>query len=147
MACFAVRAERADNYLPDDTTVVVTSSNLPIVWIDVDGAMIKRNERIPARMKIIYNGKGRLNYADTLAHPNQTIDYEGDIALRYRGNTSYYNSDKKPLLFRTLSQPLTPEVYDKKKVEILGMGKDNKWALLAPYSDRSMIRDMLIFIN
>lgn len=143
--CSLARAERADNYLPDDTTVVVESSNLPIVWIDVDGAMIQRYERIPARMKIIYNGKGRLNYADTVAHPGQTIDYEGDIALRYRGNTSYYNSDKKPLLIRTLAEPLTPEVYDKKKVEILGMGKDNKWALLAPYSDRSMIRDMLIF--
>jgi hypothetical protein len=34
---------------------------------------------------------------------------------------------------------------DKKKVDILGMGKDNNWALLAPYLDRSMIRDLLAF--
>ncbi len=143
--CFAARAERADNYLPDDTTVKIDCTNLPIVWIDVDGVMIRREERIAARMKIIHNGKGLLNYADTVAHPGQHIDYEGDIALRYRGRSSYANSDKKPLSFRTLSEPLTPEVYDKKKVEILGMGKDNNWALLAPYSDRSMIRDLLTF--
>lgn len=143
--CHAVWAESTNNYLPDNPDVVIDSTNLPIVWIDVDGEMIMRNERIAGRMKIIHNGKGRLNYADTLAHPGQTIDYEGDIALRYRGNTSYYNSDKKPLSFRTLAEPYTAEVYDKKKVKILGMGKDNNWALLAPYADRSMIRDLLTF--
>ena len=140
-----VFAERADNYLPDDTTVKIDHTNLPIVWIDVNGAMIMREERIAAHMKIIHNGKGRLNYADTVAHPGQNIDYEGEIALRYRGRTSYYNSDKKPMSFRTLAEPLTSEVYDKKKVEILGMGKDNNWALLAPYSDHSMIRDLMTF--
>lgn len=133
------------NYPPDDQTVVIDSTNLPIVWIEVNGKEISRDERIAARMKIIHNGNGRYNYADTVAHPGQTIDYEGDIALRYRGNSSFHNSDKKPYSFRTLAQPLTDSIYDKKKVKILGMGKDNKWALLAPYSDRSMIRDILTF--
>ena len=137
-------AQSPDNYPPDDTTVVIDRTNLPIVWIDVDGQMIDRQERISARMKIIHNGKGRFNYADTIAHPGQTIDYEGPIALRYRGNSSFAMSDKKPYSFRTLSQPLEMG-YDKKKVSILGMGKDNNWALLAPYSDRSMIRDLLAF--
>ena len=108
--------------------------------------MIDRQNYIAARMKIIHNGKGRLNYGDTVAHPGQHIDYEGHIALRYRGNSSYNMSDKKPYAFRTLAQPMQEGVeMDKKKVEILGMGKDNKWALLAPYSDKSMIRDMLGF--
>ena len=137
-------AQSPDNYPPDDTTVVIDRTNLPIVWIDVDGKMIERQERISARMKIIHNGKGRFNYADTIAHPGQTIDYEGPIALRYRGNSSYSMSDKKPYSFRTLSQPLEMG-YDKKKVSILGMGKDNNWALLAPYADKSMIRDLLAF--
>ena len=114
--------------------MVIDSTNLPIVWIDVDGQMIMRYHRIDARMKIIHNGKGRYNYADTIAHPGQNIDYEGHIALRYRGRSSYFNSDKKPMSFRTLAQPYTPLVFDKKKVEILGMGKDNNWAFIAPYS-------------
>ena len=142
----AIGAQAQDprNFPPDDTTVVITSTNLPIVWIDVDGATIMRDDRVGGRMKIIHNGKGRLNYGDTIAHPGQHVDYEGYIAIRYRGNSSYSMSDKKPYSFRTLSQPLDSG-YDKKKVEILGMGKDNNWALIAPYADRSMIRDLLGF--
>ena len=110
-------AQDPNNYPPDDKTVVIDSTNLPIVWIDVDGAMIDREERTSGRMKIIHNGKGKLNYGDTIAHPGQHIDYEGYIAIRYRGNSSYSLSDKKPYSFRTLSQPLE-QGYDKKKVPV-----------------------------
>ena len=84
------------NYPPDNEDVELTSTNLPIVWIDVDGEYIDRYERITARMKIIHNGDGLLNWADTVAHPGQTIDYEGYVALRYRGSSSFGSSDKKP---------------------------------------------------
>ena len=133
-----------ENYPPDNRNVVLTSTNLPIVWIEVDGNIIDRDERITARMKIIHNGDGTLNYADTVAHPGQTIDYEGYVALRYRGNSTFSMGDKKPYSFRPLDKPLE-EGGEKKKVNILGMGKDNNWALLAPYSDKSMIRDLLAF--
>ena len=133
-----------DNYRPDNRNVRLTSTNLPIVWIDVNGNYIDRDERITARMKIIYNGAGSLNYADTVAHPGQTIDYEGYVALRYRGSSSFSMSDKKPYSFRPLDKPLE-EGGEKKKVKILGMGKDNNWALLAPYADKSMLRDLLAF--
>ena len=132
------------NYPPDNQNVRLTSTNLPIVWIDVDGQYIDRYERITARMKIIHNGAGQLNYADTVAHPGQTVDYEGYIALRYRGSSSFNASDKKPYSFRPLDKPLE-EGGEKKKVNILGMGKDNNWALLAPYADKSMMRDLLAF--
>ena len=133
-----------DNYRPDNSNVRLTSTNLPIVWIDVDGQYIDRDERITARMKIIHNGNGQLNYADTVAHPGQRIDYEGYVALRYRGSSSFSMSDKKPYSFRPLDKPLE-EGGVKQKVKILGMGKDNNWALLAPYADKSMMRDLLAF--
>ena len=133
-----------DNYKPDNRNVRLTSTNLPIVWIDVDGEYIDREERITARMKIIHNGEGELNYADTVRHPGQNIDYEGYVALRYRGSSSFTMSDKKPYSFRPLDKPLE-EGGEKMKVNILGMGKDNNWALLAPYADKSMMRDLLAF--
>lgn len=132
------------NYPPDNEDVQLTSTNLPIVWIDVDGNYIDRYERITARMKVIHNGDGLLNYADTIAHPGQTVDYEGYVAIRYRGSSSYNSSDKKPYSFRPLTAPLE-DGGEKKKVNILGMGKDNNWALLAPYADKSMMRDLLAF--
>ena len=134
--------EEARNFAPENTEVRLDSTNLPIVWIEVGGDSIMRSERIQARMKIIHNGEGRLNYADTIAHPGQHIDYEGYIALRHRGNSTYNDSPKKPYSFRTLREPLK-KGGKKQKVSILGMPKDNNWALLAPYSDKSMIRDML----
>ena len=132
------------NYPPDNESVRLTSTNLPIVWIDVDGEYIDRYERITARMKIIHNGDSQLNYADTVAHPGQHIDYEGYVALRYRGSSSFSMSDKKPYSFRPLDKPLE-QGGEKQKVKILGMGKDNNWALLAPYADKSMMRDLLAF--
>ena len=133
-----------DNYPPDNENVKLTSTNLPIVWLEVNGEYIDRYERITARMKIIHNGDGQLNYADTVGHPGQTVDYEGYVALRYRGSSSFNNSDKKPYSFRPLDKPLEDGGV-KQKVNILGMGKDNNWALLAPYADKSMMRDLLAF--
>ena len=130
------------NFPPDDKSVRLDSTNLPIVWIDVDGDSIMRDQRIQARMKIIHNGGGRLNYADTVAHPGQRVDYLGFVALRYRGNSTYNDSPKKPYSFRTLDEPLK-KGGSKRKVKLLGMGKDDNWALLAPYADKSMIRDQL----
>lgn len=133
-----------DNYPPYNTRVQLNQTNLPIVWIDVDGEEIDTEERITARMKIIHNGDGQLNYADTTAHPGQKVDYDGYIALRYRGNSSFSSSDKKPYSFRTIDKPLEQDG-QKVKVKILGMSKDNNWAILAPFSDKSMMRDMLAF--
>lgn len=135
----------AGNFPPDNTGVRLDSTNLPIVWIEVGGDSIMRDTRIGARMKIIDNGAGNMNYADTVAHPGQRIDYDGYIALRHRGNSTYNNSPKKPYSFRTLAEPMWRDVATKRKVKLLGMGKDNNWALLAPYSDKSLLRDMLTF--
>ena len=142
LTLLACKREKA-NFPPDDTGVELTSTNLPIVWIEVGARDIDRYRRIDARMKIIDNGPGNLNYADTVAHPGQRIDYSGHIALRYRGNSTYNDSPKKPYSFRTLDGTL--KYGSKKKVKILGMGKDDNWALMAPYSDKSMMRDMLTY--
>ena len=130
------------NFPPDNTDVRIDSTNLPIVWIDVKGDSIMHDDRIEGRMTIIDNGNGQLNYADTVAHPGQRIDYRGFITIRHRGNSTYNNSPKKPYSIRTLNGPLK-RGGSKSKVSLLGLGKDNNWALMAPYSDKSMIRDVL----
>lgn len=143
LALVACRQRESVNFPPVDTGVKLTATNLPIVWIEVGGRDIDRYRRIDARMKIIDNGRGALNYADTVAHPGQRIDYVGHIALRYRGNSTYNDSPKKPYSFHSLDGTL--KYGSKKKVKILGMGMDDNWALLAPYADKSMMRDLLSF--
>ena len=137
--------KHSGNFPPDNTDVRLDSTNLPIVWIEVNGDSIMRDKRIGAHMKIVHNGDGCLNYADTVAHPGQRIDYEGYIALRHRGNSTYNDSPKKAYSLRTLAEPMWRDVATKKKVKLLGMASDNNWALLAPYADKSMMRDLLAF--
>lgn len=130
-------------FAPMNPRVKLTSTNLPIVWITVD-SVVQRDVRVTARMKIIHNGKGRTNYADTVSHPGQHVDYEGYVGLRYRGNSSYDYSAKKPYSFRPLNRPLE-KGGSWQRASILGMPSDSRWALLAPYNDKSMIRDILAF--
>ena len=64
MVSISVHAQRADNYPPNNKNVTIDSTNLPIVWLDVNGAMILKDERITAHMKIIHNGDGQVNITD-----------------------------------------------------------------------------------
>ena len=104
-------AQQRDNYRSylRDKTVKVEQTNLPIVFISTNRQTIQRENYILAQMKIIHNGDGQLNYGDTIAHRGQTVDYEGYIALKYRGNSSFDSSDKKPLAFRTLETNVLPD--------------------------------------
>ena len=145
MAAGIIYAQQTGNYKPHYRFVKLDSTNLPIVFMNTDGKMILKDERVTVRMTIIDNGEGQLNYADTVAHPGQKIDYQGYVGLKYRGNSSFSMSDKKPYSFRPLDKPLE-DGGKKQKVSIMGMGKDNDWVMLAPYSDKSMMRDVMTFV-
>ena len=144
----SVAADEWDqNNYPPVNIVAFEQTNLPIAFIDTKDdnnqpTPIHKDYRVAVRMKIIDNGDAP-NYADTLAHPGQRVDYEGWVAIKYRGNSSFKSAKKKPFGFKTLA---TSDVDGKKqKVEILGMPKDNDWVMLAPYHDRSLMRDVLMF--
>lgn len=152
MAAFLPAKALADewdegNYKPFNTEVALEKTNLPILFIDTRNEQgtttaIHKDYRVAVHMKIINNASG-LNYGDTLAHQDQTVDYDGWVAIKYRGFSSFYESAKKPYGFRTLE---TADVDGKKKkVKLLDMPEDNNWVLLAPYHDRSLIRDVLMF--
>lgn len=107
LASFAEDINIDDFYPPTNSREVkIEETNLPIVFINTLGSVIQREDRITARMKIIDNGIGNLNYGDTIAYPLQTVDYDGYIGLKYRGNSSFEKSDKKPYGFKTLEQTL-----------------------------------------
>lgn len=124
-----------------------TSSNLPIVVIDLDAPMKAKNldERVSATITILNRKDGSRNKMSDLNgipdFSDRTIfDYRGKIGIKYRGNTSFSESAKKPFSVRT-------EDGNGKKMDInvLGMGAHDNWTLLAPYSDKSLIRDVLTF--
>lgn len=131
------------NGLPDSIGVCIDSTNLPIIFINTLGQKVDRKDPITARMKIIYN-QSSFNYGDTIIYPKQQEDYDGYISFKYRGHTSFYDSDKKSYAIRALDKPLS-EGGKKKKSKLLGMRKGKKWALVAPHIDKSMIRNALTY--
>ncbi|MDH6304517.1 hypothetical protein M2459_001250 [Parabacteroides sp. PF5-5] len=115
-----------------------TSSNLPIVCINLDQRMADKSadKRVSASMRIIWNKDGSDNHVSDTGND----DYNGKIGIKYRGNSSFWNSDKKPFGIR-----IQDSNGKKQKASILGMPEDEDWALLAPFSDKSLIRDVLLF--
>lgn len=129
------------NYPPVVKNIHIGETNLPIVFINTLEHEIDRDNRVSAWMKIVNNADG-INYDDTIAHPNQTADYEGYIGIKYRGNSSFDNSAKKPYGIKLLTDSYE-NGGSKRKAPLLGMGSDNDWALMAPYNDRSLLRNNL----
>ena len=126
--------------MPDSMGVKIDSTNFPIIFINTSGKYVEREHYVTANMKIIYNGERMFNYGDTITYPNQAINYEGHIRIKYRGNSSYNLSAKKSYSICAID-----ENGKKKKSKLLSMRKGKKWALKAVHVDKSMIRDALSY--
>jgi len=117
-----------------DSVTTFTSSNLPIVLINTNGQIIPGDHKITADMGIIYNGEGIRNY---LTDPFN--NYEGKIGIELRGSTSL-NYPKKQYGFETRDS-----AGNNNNVSLLGFPAENDWILNAPYADKSLIRNALVY--
>lgn len=111
-----------------------TSSNLPIFIIDTDGQPIPSDGKIDADLGVIYNGEGVRNFlTDPYNH------YNGKIGIEIRGSTSQmfpkksYAIETRDSLGNNLDFPL------------LNFPSESDWVLYAPYSDKSLIRDVIAY--
>ncbi len=113
-----------------------TQSTLPIIVIvNTNGAIIPDDPKITANMKIIFNGAGQINRMS-----DQTFHFDGIIGIERRGSSSQTISDKKPY-----SIEVRDAAGDDLAVSLLDMPKESDWALIAPYSDKALIRDALTY--
>jgi len=111
-----------------------TSSNLPIVIIDTQGQTIPNEPKITADMGIIFNGSGiRNNVTDPFNN------YNGKIGIEIRGSSSQM-FPKKQYAVETRDAS-----GNNLNVPILGMPAENDWILYAPYSDKSLMRNVLTY--
>ncbi len=111
-----------------------TNSNLPIVVINTNNVQIQDEPKIDATMGIIYNGAGTQNFT------NQPFnEFFGQIAIETRGSSSGG--------FPAKSYGLETRRPDSSNynVSIFDWPSDNDWILYAPYTDKSMIRNVLTY--
>jgi hypothetical protein len=125
------------NYSPTPTwfTTPFSSSDLPIIKINTFGEQIPDDPKIVAHMGIIDNGPGNRNYI----YSDSLNDYDGQIAIETRGASSA-NFPKKNYGFETQNS-----LGENNNVNLLGMPKENDWILHGPFSDKSLIRNVLAF--
>ena len=109
------------------------SSNIPLIFIETNGQEILDDPKIIATMKVI-NNKGDRNYLS-----DSINGYNGRISIEIRGSTSQ-SFPKKQYGFETQKTDGSNN-----NVPLLGLPAENDWILSAPYSDKSLIRNILAF--
>ena len=111
-----------------------TSSNIPIIIIETNGQEILDDPRITAHMGVIDNGEGIINY---ITDPYN--GYNGNISIEIRGSTSQSFEKKQ---FGLETQNILGE---NNNVSLLGLPAENDWVLNGPYSDKTLIRNVLAY--
>lgn len=127
----------SQTYLPTPAWFVepiILSSNLPIIVINTMGQVIQDEQRIVADMGIIDNGIGVRNL---LSDP--FTNYNGRISIETRGESSQ--------MFPKKSYSIETQKADGTNFNaaLLGLPPENDWVLYAPYTDKTMLRDVLAF--
>lgn len=114
---------------------VFDQSNLPIVVINtVNETAIPNDPKIDAVMGIIYNGEGNLNLTT-----DPYNEFYGAIGIEIRGSSSS-TFPKKGYGLETRGPDSSNY-----NVSLFDWPADNDWVLHAPYSDKSLIRNVLTY--
>ncbi len=115
-----------------ESAVDLQESNLPIVVINPSGE-IKDDDRVYAEMGIIWNKAAKNHLTDG------RNDYDGRIMIEYHGKSSLM-FPKKSYRFETQD-----EDGQNLNTSILDMPAEDDWILYAPYSDKTLMRNFLIY--
>ena len=110
-------------------------SNLPIVVVETTGGQeIPDEPKIDAHMGIINNLAGINEYPG-----GSYNDYDGKIGIEIRGASSTMFDKKGYGLETRLANG------ENNNISLLGMPIENDWVLHGPYSDKSLIRNVLAY--
>lgn len=110
-----------------------TSSHLPLIMINTNGQNIIQDTRIMADMKVLNNASGLNHINDT------TYEYTGKAGIEIRGFTSA-GFPKKGYSVETRF-----EDESNRNVSLLGLPRENDWVFHGPYSDKSLMRNVLAY--
>jgi hypothetical protein len=110
-----------------------TSSNLPIVILNTNNQTIQDETRIVIDMKIMNAGPGNRNSITDIPQ------VQTKVSVEYRGESSQ--------LFPKKSLGLETQNPDgsNANLALLGMPADNDWILYAPYTDKTLMRNVLTY--
>ena len=113
---------------------VLTSSNLPILVVNTNGQGIPNEPRIKAQLGIVYKGEGiRNGINDPRNH------YNGLAGIEVRGQSS------QGFPMKSYDVELWNSDSTENKVSLFGFPKESDFALYAPYTDKTLMRNFLAY--
>jgi len=115
-------------------TASFSEFNLPLMQINTDGQKIPDEPRIVADMGLIYNGEGAINSMD-----DPWNEYDGLIAIERRGESS------KEFAKKSFSIELQNADGSNNNVSILGLPEENDFVLNGPFSDQTLVKNVLSY--
>jgi len=128
LLCFillsVISCKKEDDIQQEIIQEILPENRLPQVVINTNGATIVDEPKINAQMTITIN---------------EDIDYSGNIGIEIRGSSSQ-SFPKKQFGFET--RDATNEDLD---VSLLGFPEEEDWILYAPYSDKALLRNILMY--
>ncbi len=110
------------------------SSELPLIYINTNGQVIQDEPKIIANMGIIWNDDGQQNKTG-----GEFNHFNGKIGIEIRGSSSQM-FPKKSYGFE-----LRDENGEGMDFPLLDLPEEEDWILYAPYSDKTLIRNVLTF--
>ncbi len=113
--------------------VDLQSSHLPIFVINTLSSPINDSTKTTAKLEVFYNDGGINNVSDPNPH------YDGFIGIEYRGSSSL-RFPKKSYNIETRDDSGEDEDF-----ALLGMPPESDWVLYAPYSDKTLLRNLLAY--
>jgi hypothetical protein len=111
-----------------------TESSLPIIQIQTTET-INADSRVSGTMRIYFKEDGSTNRLTDIPE-----DYDGNVGIKQRGQTSLFLFDKKGYSLETKDQDGNDV-----SVQIMGMPEEEDWVLHGPYSDKSLMRNALMY--
>jgi hypothetical protein len=120
-------------YVLADPDMAGFNSNLPLIIVDTFGNRIRRDQRTPAAVRFIDVKDGGRSL---LLGP---AEFGGNAEINLRGHTSLRNPK------RSYHLKLKDEAHANLKVSLLGLPKESDWVLYGPYSDKTLMRDVLAY--
>lgn len=110
-------------------------SNLPILRITTNGIAIQQNGKTSAHFEIFFDENNEIHSTTDIAK-----QYDGQIGIEYRGSSSFDLFEKKSYNIETRNSDGTNN-----NTSILGLPAENDWVLYGPYSDKTLMRNALIY--
>jgi hypothetical protein len=110
------------------------SSSLPIIVIQTNGREIVDEPKIEADMGIVFNGEGvRNRITDPFNH------YTGKVGIEIRGQSS------QMFPMKSYSIELWDQAGNSQDRSLFGLPKESDWVLYAPYTDKTLMRNVLAY--